>query len=432
MQHTMSAVQRQQALTQIADRAIALAAALLDEGDPATLDRAVATLSQHFGQALIPLVLTAWQPPSAPLTTPCPCGDQATYQRRRSAQVTTLLGPVTYTRPVYHCPTCRHGLAPLDQALHWCAGRPTPALRARLALLGVTCPFAEAAAVLTELTGVTVSPTVIQQVTEAIGHPLADAPPESDPVLGPPPQGPLYISMDGVMIHLAEEGWKEVRVGAVYTTNGTGSALSATGQRYVVECGDLATFGARLWAAAARAGAETAREVVVIGDGAAWIWNLAREYWPRATHLVDWFHATQHLWTAANARYGEGQPAARAWEQELETALWRGQVNAVLDALQAWAWKYPAVAQTATYFAHHRDHMAYAAARERGRQVGSGCIESACKQVVQARMKRAGMIWTRAGARAVLALRARFLSGDWAATMAAAPPPHRGYHRRVA
>jgi hypothetical protein len=243
--------------------------------------------------------------------------------------------------------------------------------------------------------------------------------------------------MDGVMVHLEAEGWKEVRVGSVYTTQEQrapallgqaelrAAELRAVEHSYVAVLGEVETFAAHLRLESERRGVEQAQPVVVIGDGAPWIWRVAADYWPGAVQIVDWYHATQHLWQAAHAVFGEGTPDAAAWEQEAETLLWAGDVRGVLAHLHAWAWRSAVVSRTATYFMHNRERMRYAAYRAQGWQIGSGSIESACKRVVQARCKRAGMRWSRVGVQAVLAARARYLSGRWEETLALCPPPMR-------
>ena len=48
---------------------------------------------------------------------PCPCGQQADYQERRSRAVLTALGWVEMWRPYYLCPHCHRGQFPVDVEL---------------------------------------------------------------------------------------------------------------------------------------------------------------------------------------------------------------------------------------------------------------------------------------------------------------------------
>jgi hypothetical protein len=175
---------------------------------------------------------------------------------------------------------------------------------------------------------------------------------------------------------------------------------------------------------------DAASEVVVLGDGAHWMWNLAELHFPDATQIVDWYHASQYLWQAAPVIAGPDSAQRTAWAREQETALWAGNVAAVLEALQPHAGRGDAVDDAISSYTNHQHRMAYATYRARGLQIGSGTIESACKQLVSARLKLAGMIWNTAGAEGVAVVRAWLRSERWDEAMRLRPPPGRTYRRR--
>lgn len=156
-----------------------------------------------------------------------------------------------------------------------------------------------------------------------------------------------------------------------------------------------------------------AAEVVVVADGGHWIRHLVAERFPEATQIVDWYHASQYLWRVAHAVDGAGAPLARRWAPRRLDDRWAGRVARVLTALAA-----------------HR--MRYAEYRARGPQVGSGPIESGCKQVSAARLKQSGMVWSRDGARAVAAVRTWAESGQWQEAVTLRPPRQRTYQRQAA
>ncbi len=211
---------------------------------------------------------------------------------------------------------------PRDATLGLCAGGVSAALEELLALLGATQDsFAAIAAILERLTLVTVCPNTVRAATEDFGaalqaHDQAVAAAAEATVTAPPLRqavpAQLVVSLDGVLVHLHAAGWKEVKLGAVYTTALTRSwrrnqeYLRAVDQSFVVDLGDATQVGAALWREAAERGALTAGEVVVIGDRAHWIWGLADTYFPGATQIVDWYHALGSLWKAANALLGGG------------------------------------------------------------------------------------------------------------------------------
>jgi hypothetical protein len=184
-------------------------------------------------------------------------------------------------------------------------------------------------------------------------------------------------------------------------------------------------FGVELSFEAARRGVGQADEVVVIGDGAHWIWNLAEQYFPQATQIVDWYHASEYLWKAGTAIHGDGTQARAAWVQQQLDRLWEGQLEQVVVQLEAHREVGDAVEEALNYYTTHRTRMDYPSYRARGLQIGSGTIESCCKQLVSARLKQAGMIWSEEGANAVVAVRAWLKSGRWEEAMALRAAPRR-------
>jgi hypothetical protein len=392
------------------------------------------------------LLALAASTPSASVT--CPCGATASFRRLRPATVTTLLGRLTYTRATYSCATCQQGHAPLDQHLQVAAGSFSLGLQEVLALLGATQDsFAEAATVLARLCLVQVCPNSARAATEELGITLLQHTQEAvqqaqaqgsfpPSEAGVPPQ--LYISMDGVLVHCRTSGWREVKTGCVYTTRST-RARRAPHQRvlrmeqpsYSASLAEAAPFGWQLGLEAARRGVGAAQEVIVIGDGAHWIWKLAEEQFPGATQIVDWYHASQYVWQAASALHGEGTVAREEWAKQQLDGLWEGRLEDVLAALQPSAGDAGAVDAALSYYHTHRTRMDYPSYRARGLQVGSGTIESTCKHLISARLKQAGMLWSETGAEAVSTVRAWLKSGRWSAAMTLRRVPQRCYRRRV-
>jgi len=413
----------------------------------AEVERRAVTAAQELGNALLAGVCGVRAAPPAAPERPCACGQRATYLRRRPAAVRTLLGPVAIARAYYYCARCRHGHAPLDRQLGYCAGSASAGLDEALALLGTTADsFAEAVALLDKLTLVRVCPNLARAATARLGRAVQAAEQRTRAAAWDrgtlPPAGAaparLYLSMDGVLVH-TEAGWREYKLGALYTTVARPARdrpgetdIRAQELSFVGDVTDAATFGQLLWCEAARRGVLTAAEVVVVADGAHWIWDLAAEHFPEATQVLDWYHASQYLWRAAHAVYGEGTPLARRWAQRRLADLWDGKVAKVLKALAAHRQRGEAVEEAITYYTNNEHRMRYDEYRARGLQVGSGSIESGCKQVITARLKQAGMVWSLDGARAVAAARTWLKSGRWAEATALGPPRQRTYQRQAA
>jgi hypothetical protein len=377
----------------------------------------------------------------------CPCGQRLLTPRRRPASVLTVLGSISVTRPYYHCPQCHQGGAPFDQQIGLCAGSTSAGLDELLALLGARQDsFEEAVAVLDKLTLVRVCPNLARDATERLGRVLLQDEQQAvatawagHPAAATSPAPPrLYVTMDGVMVH-THAGWKEYKLGAVYSTITQVSrkrpdtlVVRAQNISFVGDLVDAATFGPQLWCEAARRGVQAADEVIVLGDGAHWIWNLAAEHFPEALQIVDWYHAAQYIWNVAQAVYGEGTDLATAWAKTRLDDLWDGKVDAVLAAFQAQAQAGKVVQEALTYYRTNQTRMHYPEYRAQGIQIGSGSIESGCHHVIGARLKQAGMIWNVDGAREVATVRTWLKSRRWDEAMALRPGRARSYQRRAA
>lgn len=395
----------------------------------------------QLGQALLCGLLTL-APQISARTLPCSCGAQASFCRLRAATVTTLLGKLTYTRAVYGCASCHHTFAPLDRQLQVAAGSLSAGLQELLALLGATQDsFAQAATVLERLCLVQVCPNSVRSATEELGdilvhhtQQLATAAEQHQQLPASPPHGlkRLYVSADGVLFHCRDGSWREIKTSCIYTTRAQRArrapeqyVLRMEQASYSASLAEAASFGNVLRVEAARRGVEEAEELIVIADGAHWIWKLAEEHFPGATQIVDWYHASEYLWRAASALYGEGTAAARGWAKQQLDELWEGRVEVVLGALEPKAGDGGAVDAAISYYRTHRARMDYPSYRARGLQIGSGTIESACKQLVSARLKQAGMIWSEEGAEAVAAVRAWLKSERWQEAMKMRAVPQR-------
>jgi len=174
-------------------------------------------------------------------------------------------------------------------------------------------------------------------------------------------------------------------------------------------------FGRLFWASGYPAGADQAQEIVVVADGAAWIWGLVTRDYPRAVQILDWSHAVAYLYAVQKVWSAGGEvDEAQAWLEAQKAALWEGQVADVIQACcrlaEGGGPRGEAAAKAVTYYEHHRHRMDYGRFREAGYRIGSGTVERAIKRVVTARMKVSGAHWMRAGGEATLKARTALLS----------------------
>ena len=134
--------------------------------------------------------------------------------------------------------------------------------------------------------------------------------------------------------------------------------------------------------------------------------------------ILDFWHALEHAWTFARLRYGEGSTQADRWVHQIAEDLRAGKVQDVIAALKRLRPKSEELRENLQslicYYSENAGRMRYDEYLRLGYGIGSGAVESAHKQVVHARLRQAGMRWSEAGARRLLALRLLLLNGDWA------------------
>jgi hypothetical protein len=233
----------------------------------------------------------------------------------------------------------------------------------------------------------------------------------------------LYGSMDGFYV-LLEDGYHEMKAGAWWTTRTRRNGeVEADQIQYYVDLLPAEDFADLVWASGFARHADQALELVFIADGAEWIWRIVSRLYPHAIQIVDWYHACTYLTTVAADAFSD-QTLAQAWLAQQQTALWEGHLATVFRACRAVSSQAPQTVRDAlSYFAHNRTRLRYAKFRARGLQIGSGSMESGCKQIGLERLKIAGARWSEEGARKVAKARAAYLSGQWDKVTASAAVP---------
>ena len=234
------------------------------------------------------------------------------------------------------------------------------------------------------------------------------------------------------------ERWHWVYMATVFRldhrgqTAGERAVISQRG--YVATRLGLEALLPQLYREALQRGLGQAQHVLVIADGAVWIWNLVQDRFPEARQRLDLWHADEHLWAVAHELYGRGTPEARAWVKPLLQQVRSDQTSALIAdltelqprLLQAQQKKLQTQIE---YFEHNAHRMKYheiIAARKAveagtataeqiklaNQPLGSGAIESTCRQY-QCRFKRTGQFWTTAGDEALMCLETFWRNGRW-------------------
>jgi len=378
---------------------------------------------------------------------PCPaCGGLLRLvEQARGRDLQGLTGDATLVRPTYVCThaDCGRGHAPLDAELGLGAETLMPRLARVVCRAGITGAFDAAATQLEEDHGVAVGGETVRRVTEAVGA-VAEAAQQEEIARARrgdrtrPSRGArdMVVAVDGCQVHL-QDSWHEMKVGraaplgpALRSDHRSGRTYLAWGTAAI--CAGLEDAEDCWWRVAVtawRAGlGQQTRRVIVLGDGAEWIWNRAAHVLggPGTTvvEILDIYHAYEHLWAAGRAVF-DTPDALTAWAEPLKDALYAEGASAVLAALDALIPPGPAAADVVrrerAYFADNAARLDYPRFVAQQLPIGSGAVESLCKTLIEARAKGAGMRWTQAGAQAVATLRAVRASGDWAAFWATHP-----------
>jgi len=214
--------------------------------------------------------------------------------------------------------------------------------------------------------------------------------------------------------------WHEWKTGVFYRHEQSGTTAGGRGvlaEKVVIGWqGDPVEFGRRLHWEALGGGLGRARHTLVAGDGAPWIWNVTQDRWAGATQVLDFYHASQHLWELGRALHGGDEVASARWVEPRRHQLRHGREQQVLREIARL--EVPAgeagkiIQREQNYFASHAGRMNYQGWARRGWPIGSGPVESACRQK-QCRFKRPGQFWTKTGMRNLGALIEARHNGHW-------------------
>jgi hypothetical protein len=397
----------------------------IEAGSLSEMEATIRQLSHELGGEVLRACLEGQTPKYPEDEVKCPhCGEAASYVARRTGTSITLLGRIQYRRPYYGCQTCHQGHYPLDEALGIQAGQMSDEVVKLAALQGVQNSFATSRDLLMRTALLDLSANSIRKACHRVGRQITtmeemaqqdsqDLDQQREHQRSADKPARIYGSMDGFKVHL-DGDWHEMKAGCWWTTrflpNGE---LEAENITYYVDYLSAADFSEQVWATGFERLADQAHDVIFVADGAEWIWNIVAQHFPKAIQILDWYHALSYVQTVAQAAIPDAVDRTRWLEQQREH-LWHGRRSVVFRACRQLLDIAPdPVRKALTFFANQRSRMHYGRYRTAGYQIGSGTMESGCKQLGVGRLKIAGAQWQSHGARLLAKARATYLNGDW-------------------
>ena len=342
----------------------------------------------------------------------CECGAKAYAKDKRSRVQVTLAGTHSIVGRRYHCSSCGAWSQPRNEKLGIGVGNYSPGVVALTSEVAGGFPFSACEEFLARRFGLDLCYKQVQRIAERTGAVLAKqekaraelAVSPGCTVISSESPDTMTIGADGLMVH-SNGSWQEMKVGTI---------LSEYGRSSIATMSRCEEFGDSLYLEAAIRGVGNAKTVVFVADGAVWIWNLVAKHFPEAIEIVDWYHAVGHLWQVANSWYGDGTDKAKKWVKRNKARLIEDGVERVISSIRQWdpmtEEQHILKRENLGYFTRNAKRMLYATFELNGFNIGSGSVESACKQYGQGRLKQAGMRWKSEGIEAVAHLRSALLN----------------------
>jgi len=347
---------------------------------------------------------------------------------------------------------------PADEVLALPAGQLTASLARRALRLGTMMGFEELQEELQEQHDVRVTDMTLDALANACGSlahgdrqarvdqleklPVGQARERAVPEKLPAPRR-LYISCDGITYrtryreadpeHKGQKRlvYQEMKVGTVFWQDDK----ERWHKRVINGRDNPERFGLNLWLLAVECGMLECAEVIFISDGGIWCNSVAETYFKQALRILDWYHLSEHVWQAGRWLYGPDEKAAQRWVNDCLDHLHASSGIGLLRHLErSWAARPDAEARHKAALTDLMDYLRprlpitdYLAYREKGYVIGSGMMESTCKQVVARRLKGTGMQWSEQGALAMTALVGLRLNGAWSNFWKTAPLQRIGF-----
>jgi len=391
------------------------------------LERDLLTALKHDGARWLEELLND---PALPYPNNRPQPDEVDYGQRPKAVLLTL-GWITVRRAYFYSAERQRGRFPLDAALGLVDSYSPGVTRWMCRAAALAGSYQAASQDLLTYAALEIDARQIQRMITQIAPRMTQWREAQGPVFNPVAGDIFCVGADGTGAPMRRKELRgrkgkngrartrEVKVGTIFTHRKPDKPdqrpeRDYDSTTYIADIVSANEFGSRLRAEALRHGIGKAKVIVFLGDGAVWIWKLARINFPTAICILDYYHACEHLTLLTQALYGEGSALAKKRYRQWRKALLKDKIDQIISQARA---ELPARAQTRmlakkqiTYFERNKARMLYQTFRQSGYFIGSGVVEAGCKTVVGQRLKLSGMLWSRKGASDLLTVRCALLS----------------------
>lgn len=353
----------------------------------------------------------------------------------RKLQMHSIFGILELHRHYFYSPATGTGRFPLDDALGLVESF-SPALVRLGARAAAREGYEAASEDLLALAGIAIEGRQIHRLVQQVGAKVASAL-EQGPHTDAQAIPVMYVEVDATGVPMVAQELagrkgkqadgssttREAKLGCAFTQTKPDeeTGLPVRDPDSTTYTGSFQTaeeFGGRIRLEALRRGLARAVKIVFLGDGAAWIWELARVNFPLAIWIVDLYHALERLHQLCQGLYAEQSSWAERTEDKWKDMLKNDQVSEVIAAARRRLQDLgpqtdDSLEKQIAYFENQQSRMLYKTYRDQGLFYGSGVVEAGCKAVIGQRLKESGMFWTETGATHVLALRCALKGHRW-------------------
>ena len=365
--------------------------------------------------------------------------------KNRPLQVQTLFGEIGIVRNYYHHVPSGTGRCPLDESIGLVDALSPAMARLMCRAAAKSSSYSEASADLHAYAGVEIQVRAFDRLVNRVAPTLTEAAATLAPAAESASIPVFYASIDGTGVPMRGSELKgrtgrqpdgsaktrESKLGCVFTqsvTDEEGQPLRDPGSSsYIGTFAGCDAAGALLRQEALRRGLSRSSQVVFLGDGAAWVWNCARNYFPGSVEILDFFHASEYVRQLADALFGPQSADAshyrKVWTDQMKETNPDAMVEQARGLLKETLTLSPQCVEDAQgaidYLENQAKRTRYGDYRAKGYFIGSGVIEAGCKSVVGRRLKQSGMFWSESGAENLLALRCLVLGPHFDAAWSA-------------